>query len=204
MPERNARDRLLDAAIRQFRVKGYDATSVDDLCRAAGVTKGAFFHHFPSKEAIALAAIERFLAWLDGIFDRAGWRRLPDPRDRVLAYIDTRTRLLNGELAHITCLLGALAQETFATHPALREACNAGFRSHLAAFEADIAEILAARGEAGFTAESLSRHVMAVIQGAFVLAKAHGGAAPAIDSLRHLRRYVADLLDDRPTIGDAA
>ena len=46
----SAKDKLLDAAVHVVRQKGYAATSVDDFCKAAGVTKGAFFHHFESKE----------------------------------------------------------------------------------------------------------------------------------------------------------
>ena len=58
-PERgNARIRLLEAARDVIRAKGFAATSVDDLCRAADVTKGAFFHHFGSKDALGVAAAE--------------------------------------------------------------------------------------------------------------------------------------------------
>src|SRR3546814_14229633 len=52
----NARIRLLDVALRVIREKGYHATTVDELCAAAGVTKGAFFHHFKSKEDVAVQA----------------------------------------------------------------------------------------------------------------------------------------------------
>ena len=52
----SARERLLQAAFTLLRTRGFTATSVDDLCAAAGVTKGAFFHHFPSKEALGVAA----------------------------------------------------------------------------------------------------------------------------------------------------
>ena len=55
-----ARARLLDAAVQVIRTKGLSATSVDDLCTAAGVTKGAFFHHFESKQALAVAAAEHW------------------------------------------------------------------------------------------------------------------------------------------------
>ena len=56
-PERgDARTRLLEAGRDVIRAQGYSATTVDDLCKAAGVTKGAFFHHFASKEALAIAA----------------------------------------------------------------------------------------------------------------------------------------------------
>lgn len=52
----SARARLLDAAVETIRTKGYSATTVDELCAAAGVTKGAFFHHFDTKEDLAVAA----------------------------------------------------------------------------------------------------------------------------------------------------
>ena len=190
MKPASARDRLLDAALVLIRARGYQGTSVEDLCAAAGVTKGAFFHHFRSKEDLGLAAAAHFSAWLDALFARARWREHDDPLDRVLAYLDFRTAILRGEIPHFTCLLGAMVQDTYATHPAIRAACEAGIRAHAAPLQEDIAAAMAARGVGGFTAEGLAMHVRAVIQGAFVLAKASGGPEPALEALRHLRRYV--------------
>ena len=42
--------RFLDAAVQVIRAKGYSAMTIDDVCLAAGLTKGSFFHHFKSKE----------------------------------------------------------------------------------------------------------------------------------------------------------
>ena len=58
----NARAKLLDAAIALVRQQGFSATSVDELCKMAGVTKGAFFHHFVSKDALGAAAADH---WTD-------------------------------------------------------------------------------------------------------------------------------------------
>ena len=59
-PAASSRQRLLDAALHEFRSRGYAATTVEDLCRAAGVGKGSFFHHFPGKEALALEAVGHY------------------------------------------------------------------------------------------------------------------------------------------------
>lgn len=186
----DTRTQLLDAAVSVMRARGYEGSSVDDLCAAAGVTKGAFFHHFRSKEALGVAAAEHFRAWLQALFDRAGWRGHADPLDRVLDYLDVRIRIMRGEIPHFTCLLGTMVQDTYATRPAIRAACEDGIRGHAAMLEADIAAAMEAHGVSGCTPESLALHIQAVIQGAFVLAKATGGPALAVDSMRHLRRYV--------------
>lgn len=60
------RSQLLDAALTSFAARGYAAASVDDICQAAGVSKGAFYHHFSSKQALFLALLDR---WLEA-FDR--------------------------------------------------------------------------------------------------------------------------------------
>ena len=59
------RARILDAAVRRFAIAGYDAASVDDICAEAGVSKGAFYHHYPSKQAIFLALMQGWLAMID-------------------------------------------------------------------------------------------------------------------------------------------
>ena len=53
--ESDSRTRLLDAAMHVIRAQGYSATTVDDICSEAGLTKGAFFYHFKSKEDLAVA-----------------------------------------------------------------------------------------------------------------------------------------------------
>ena len=51
-----SKTKLLEAALQVIRTKGYAATTVDDICEQAGVTKGSFFHHFKSKDELALSA----------------------------------------------------------------------------------------------------------------------------------------------------
>ena len=189
------RAKLLDAALMVIREKGYTDTTVDDLCREAGVTKGAFFHHFKSKEELAVAAAGHFGAMAAGLFGAAPFASLTDPLERLRGYIDFRRSILSGDLVDCTCLLGTMAQETFITHPAIRDACAAEMLGHAATLEADIAAAMAASGRSfDFTAESLARHTQAVLQGAFVLAKATGGPEIAEESIDHLRRYVPLLL----------
>ena len=72
------RARLLDAAMRLFSSYGYNAASVDEICEAAGVSKGAFYHHFASKQAIFLALFEDWLASVDSGLEAARKPTVPE------------------------------------------------------------------------------------------------------------------------------
>jgi len=56
----NARERILQAALEVFARKGYHRAIVDDIVRASGTSKGAVYHHFPTKEALFLALVDEF------------------------------------------------------------------------------------------------------------------------------------------------
>lgn len=188
------RTKLLDAARDVIRAKGYAATTVDDICNEAGVTKGSFFHHFASKEQLGVAAIAHFSAMAESLFASAPFRSMPDPRDRVLGYVDFRASLFQGDIAKYTCLIGTSVQEAYATHPNLRAACDEGLTIHVAELERDIAAAKQRYApDATWTAESVAYFMQAVLQGAFILAKAKQGPEVPLASLAHLRRYLETL-----------
>jgi TetR/AcrR family transcriptional repressor of nem operon len=190
-PGPGVREKLLDASFVLIREKGYSATSVDELCAEAGVTKGAFFHHFPSKDALAVAAANRWSEISEALFQTAPYHRHRDPLDRVLGYLDFRKALLKGEVAEFTCLAGTMVQEVYRTHAEIREACEASISGNATMVEADIAEAMKLYGvRAKWSAQSLALHTQAVLQGAFILAKAKGRADVAAASIDHLRRYI--------------
>jgi len=187
-----ARTRLLDSALRIIREKGYHATSVDELCAAAGVTKGAFFHHFKSKEDLAVAAADHWSTTTGELFAVAPYHGFADPLDRVLAYLDFRVSLIAGTMAEFTCLVGTMAQETFLTNPAIRDACFASIAGHAETLETDLDAAIEFYGvSGGVTAKGLALHTQAVLQGAYILAKAKNDPSIASESIGHLRRYFA-------------
>ena len=192
--------RLLNAALHVIRSKGYAATTVDDICHKAAVTKGSFFHHFKSKDELALAAAEYFGTTTGGLFAEAPYRKLKDPLDRLLGYVEFRAEILRGELPDYTCLFGTLVQETYATHPAIRAACDQGMSAHIAELTRDVeAARLLYAPKASWTAESVGYFIQSVLQGSFIFAKVKQSPGMVHESLEHLRRYLS-ILFNQPSI----
>jgi TetR/AcrR family transcriptional repressor of nem operon len=190
----DSKTKLLDAAMHVIRAKGYAGTTVDDICREAGVTKGSFFHHFRSKDELAVAAAGHFSDMAEGFFASAPFHRADDPLERLLGYVDFRATILQGEIPEYTCLLGTLVQETYATHPDIRAACEAAVAAHIAGLTPDI-EAAKKRyaPHASWSAESIGYFIQSVLQGAFILAKAKQSPEVARESLAHLRRSLEAL-----------
>lgn len=196
--QHESKTRILDAALRLIRSKGYAATTIDDLCEEAGLTKGSFFHHFKSKEELALAAADHFSAMARRLFRSAPYHVPADPLERVLGYVDFRAAIIRGELPDFTCLLGTMVQETYESHPAIRAACEKHMSGHAAEVARDIAEAKKKYApNAPWSPESLALFTQAVLQGSFILAKAKHGPEVAAECIGHLRRYIESQFESK-------
>jgi TetR/AcrR family transcriptional repressor of nem operon len=196
MERTTSKTKLLDAAIQVIRRKGYTATRVEDICDAAKVTKGSFFHHFKTKEELAVTAADYWTEWTSELFAGAAFRTRPDPRERVLGYIEFRKEILEGRsIAELSCFIGTMLQEIYDESPAIRAACDRSISAHVAHLGAELAAAKAIYApDAEWDPASVALHTQAVLQGAFVLSKAKLSSAVVADSIDHLHRYVSSLL----------
>ena len=190
VPRGEARARLIEAARSLVRHRGFAATSVDDLCAAAGVTKGAFFHHFPSKEALGVALVDDWTAMTGAMFAAHSYNVQVDPLDRVFAYLDLRRAMLAQPVPEFSCVAGTVVQETYESSPPIRAAAERSIRSGFNHVLPHLEEALAAHPVAGVTAESLAQQFQVATQGGIILAKALGDPAPARAAYDHLERYL--------------
>jgi TetR/AcrR family transcriptional regulator, transcriptional repressor for nem operon len=193
-----ARRRILDAAVKLIRTNGYNATTVDDLCKEAGITKGSFFHHFKGKDDLGAAAAQHWTDITAPFFESAPYHQPTQALDRVLAYLDFRKSMIGGELAEFTCLAGTLAQEVHTSHPAIARAAGGAISGHASTIESDVQTAMDESGKSfAFSAQSLALYTQAVLQGGFILAKSTGDPRHAEDALDHLRRYVELLFNQQ-------
>ncbi|MCU0729961.1 MAG: TetR/AcrR family transcriptional regulator [Hyphomonas sp.] len=185
------RESLMEAAFGLVRTNGLAATTVDDICTAAGVSKGAFFHHFKSKDELAAATACHWSEVTEPFFAGAAYHQLEDPLDRLLGYVDLRAEMMAGDIAAFTCVVGTMVQEAWATSPAVQAGAWDSMSRHAEALVPDIEAAKASRGIGDeVDARSLALHTVAVVQGAFILVKASGNPATGAETVGHLRRYI--------------
>lgn len=190
--QKPAKEKLLEAAFKLIRTKGYSSTTVDELCEHARVTKGTFFHYFDSKEALAIEAAKHWSLVTGHFFESAPYQKLADPLERVFGYIEFRKEILRGTTPEYTCLVGTMVQEAFESNPEIRKACKESIFGHAEAFlEKDIeAAKKSYAPNAKWSSKSLALHTQCVLQGAFILAKAGDNSSFASDSINHLKNYL--------------
>lgn len=187
--------KLVDAGVKLMRVRGFNATTVDDICAEAGVTKGGFFHYFKSKEDIAKAAVARFQEAKVREYEDASFRKLADPLDRVLGRLNFVVEAAGGE-RRLTkgCLFGVFAQELSFTNPELRDVCNSAFVRIARDFEADLAEAKALHApKASFDPNRLAFLYVSIIQGSLMMAKASGSNDVLVSNIEQFRQQVENL-----------
>lgn len=111
----DARDRLLSTAAKLLHERGYTAVSVSDICEAAGLKKGSFYHFFTSKQALALAALDGYADHnrerMQALVDSSGTAR--DKLQRMFSgmYENYRKHALESAGPMLGCPLGNLAAE---------------------------------------------------------------------------------------------
>lgn len=196
------RDRILDAAHDLVFEQGFSATTVDAVLEAAQASKGAFFHHFPTKRALGRALVERYatgdLALLETTM-RGAEDASDDPAAQLIAFLrafeeDARS---DGSLSQPGCLFVSFVYErvpdTDEIRPLIVDAIE-----HWRRRIAD--KLLEARDAGRLPADvdpnSLADHVFTTFEGAFVLARATGEPAHVSKQLGHLRRYFELLVDE--------
>jgi AcrR family transcriptional regulator len=97
-------DSLVEVAAQAFLRRGYDATSMEDLSRAAGITKSSFYHHVSGKEALLRGALDRALDGLFGVLEEPGAVSGP-PVERLRHIVRRQVEVLATELPYVTLLL---------------------------------------------------------------------------------------------------
>jgi TetR/AcrR family transcriptional repressor of nem operon len=126
--------RLLEAGLMMLLERGYHGLGVQDLLDRTGVPKGSFYHHFESKEDLALQAVDLYAALAHAQLEASLSAAERPPLERVRDFFDQIRKMYAAE-GYLGCFLGALGQELSGMNDVFRrriEACFASLASGLA------------------------------------------------------------------------
>ncbi len=122
------RDHVIDVAGQLFRERGFDGIGVNDLMEAAGLTRGAFYGQFTSKEDLAAQASARALSGNADRWSQTVAKSQDDPFTALVrSYLSDRHRVHTGE----GCAFAALATDASRSSPALQSVFEEGVEAHL-------------------------------------------------------------------------
>jgi TetR/AcrR family transcriptional repressor of nem operon len=166
----SARERLVDSAARLVHTRSYAATSVEDLCLAAGVQKGSFYHFFSTKHELVLAAIDRQWATARAEILEPAFDLELDPPQRFVRFFQLAADRQRGGMVR-GCPFGNLAAEVGTLEASIRARVAEVFSGYLGYFEAALQDAV----EAGLLdfddVKPTAALVLASFQGALLLAK---------------------------------
>lgn len=194
---------IMDAAERLILDRGYAGTPIDDVLAATGVTKGAFFHHFPSKRELAHALIARYveadLAHLEAKLARAE-AGTEDPLQQLLAFV----RLFVEEASALVapypgCLFGSYCYEAGLFDDDITGMIASTFlrwRERLSRKLEEVAAVHAPRRDVDLA--SLADHITVTFEGAYIVSRVLGETGVVAAQLGHHRTYLELLFEDDP------
>lgn len=195
----DARERLLDAAQQLVIERGFSATTVDAIIEAAGSSKGAFFHHFPSKADLGRVLVDRYaradgelLAHLMGVAES----RTSDPAEQLIEFVKAFEEGIEDlSLEQPGCLFVSFIYEQFPGQDETRALILDDVLLWRAQIRAKLTLATERRAPAlPVDLDSLADQVFTTLEGGFILARATGDPLKLRDQLRHLRTYLTLLL----------
>ncbi len=193
MTKTTTREEILDTSVKMMLQKGYNATSVGEICKAINLTKGGFFYHFSSKEELASETLKHFWRPMKNFLENGLSQVSIDPLQRIFYFIDLIIEDLKKAPSN-SCLFGNLAQELSYTHEQLRKECDAAFTwwSEIIMRELETAKKIYIP-EDNVNIQSLADHFLVVYEGTLILAKAKQDDAVIATQLEHYKHYIAQI-----------
>ncbi len=188
------RKRLVAAAQDLVLERGFSASGVDQICERAGVTKGAFFHHFKSKDEIGIAALGAWAEFGMAIYAEARKAPANPPLARVHRFFDLMTGIMNDSPSPVTCVVGMMSQELAQANPVLRDVCS-GYLGDWSEFARELLEEAKAakKPQVDFNAADAAWFLNALWQGSMLVAKTRQEPRIVIRNLEQARAFIDSL-----------
>ena len=200
MKTANVRKKLLESSYELFLSRGYNAASVDEICRKSGVSKGSFFHYFKSKEILGVEVLRWYYAYATELIMSGEFLNETYPFKRLFGFID-HTENVAEQLWGKGCLLGSFVTDLSETNKKVAaEVSNifSGMTGELSKLFYPVSQI-----NNKVTSEELAEQYLLIIEGAIILAKAKNEWKKVVTAIHNFRYYLELLMKKNDTLVQA-
>jgi TetR/AcrR family transcriptional repressor of nem operon len=166
-----SREKILACAMKIILSRGFAAMTIDAVCDAAKVTKGAFFHYFSSKEAMGTAVLDYFWQEILRKKESASYQNANNDIDHLLGYLDYAIKTYQEPYYQKGCMLAIYTMELSESHPELYNQSTIYFL----AWKAEMHELLEKLSKTlnlnDFDAKVWTEMYISTVQGVLLLAR---------------------------------
>jgi TetR/AcrR family transcriptional repressor of nem operon len=132
---KDTRQRIVEAAMELFWLKGYGSTSIADILSRSQVNSGSLYYFFPGKQDVLVAVLEAYRDGIGPMLLEPAWSGVDDPVDRLFALLGSYRRALVETDCTYGCPIGSLALELHEPDPPVRALLAANFTAWVDAVE---------------------------------------------------------------------
>lgn len=195
------REKLLDAAKTLVMDKGFAGTSIEDVLKVTGLTKGAFFHHFKGKANLALELVKRYalndLNMFREFLERSQ-ALSEDPLEQMLDFLEKfEVYISNSDDPAPGCMYAVYTYESRQFDPEVLDFVSDTLRQWTAIYVRKFQEIMDLYEPAlDVTPRQLAEMIVSLIEGGLVLQRAHGDTDTTRRQSKQFRNYLSLLFGE--------
>ena len=186
---KDTRQRIVEAALELFWLKGYGSTSIADILSRSQVNSGSLYYFFPGKQDVLVAVLEAYRDGIGRMLLEPAWDGVADPVERVFALLASYRRALIDTDCTYGCPIGSLALELHEPDPPVRELMAANFTGWVDAVEEQL-RFATERFPRDTDFRALAELVLNVMEGGVMQARTFRDVAHFDRAVAQLRTHI--------------
>lgn len=192
MASKGTRERIVEAAMELFWLKGYGSTSIADILSRSQVNSGSLYYFFPGKQDVLIAVLDCYRDGIGPMLLDPVWQGIDDPIERIFALLAKYRELIVSTDCAYGCPIGSLALELHEPDPPVRERLAGNFIGWVDAVRSCL-DAAAGRLPDKLDRQALAEFVLTVMEGAVMQARTHRDVAFFDRAVGQLRAYFDQL-----------
>ena len=182
------REKIVQAAMELFWLKGYNSTSIADLLSRTQLNSGSLYHVFPSKQDVLIGVLEAYRDGIEEMLLEPAWGQVDDPVEKIFALLNGyRTMIVETDCTY-GCPIGSLALELHEPDPRVRDLLAENFQNWTTAIERCL-DAAGKRLPRGTDKKALAQFVLTAIEGGVMQARTHLDVAYFDRAVKQLRAH---------------